>query len=202
MLVPYSIQPVRSELVAVSLQSIHWWLSHQPGSIALVTFRQTSHRALPSFDQYQIILLGNRGVCICVWTTCPDLLYEAETADSGTRDSSITCLLKLCTAEKCIITHRLQKTIDVWDEMTVCRGNAVSDKIIRENWKYVYNRWPDKTGEVETVRTQLKDERLARTRIMLGLLKVIDVVEDCKKMVGWHVSTLLEVMWLALERDD
>jgi len=49
----------------------------------------TSHRTSPSPDQYQIILLADRGTC--VWTTCPKSLPESvrpETHDLRSRKSN------------------------------------------------------------------------------------------------------------------
>jgi len=37
-------------------------------------------RASPLIGMYQIILLGDRGTCVCVWTTCPGLLPKSVTA--------------------------------------------------------------------------------------------------------------------------
>ena len=43
-----------------------------------------SCRASPPLDQYQIVLHGVRGTC--VWTSCPGLLSESETAGSRIHD--------------------------------------------------------------------------------------------------------------------
>ena len=50
------------------------------------------HRAVCPFTprqlgQYQIILLGDRGTL--VWTTCPELLPDSDTAGDQTHDLSI-----------------------------------------------------------------------------------------------------------------
>jgi len=38
------------------------------------------HSASPPFVQYQIIPLGNKGTCVCVWTTCPESLRDSDTS--------------------------------------------------------------------------------------------------------------------------
>jgi len=62
-IVPYSIQALGPELIPVSWQSAHRWLSHKPGcGLSLLSTRPTVSfpvKGITSLCWYQIILLGD-----------------------------------------------------------------------------------------------------------------------------------------------
>ena len=92
----YSIMSVGLELMLVSWQSARRRCSHKFGDRLPLLFARlavifpASER--PFLDRYQIILLGDRGMC--VRTTCPELLPVSALGWSRTGDirfSSSTC---------------------------------------------------------------------------------------------------------------
>ena len=70
--IPYSIWVLGPELIPVSRQSTRSWQVINPVV------------GCHYFDQYQIILLGDRGTC--VWTTCPGSLHESGMDGIRTHD--------------------------------------------------------------------------------------------------------------------